>query len=138
MKRYERFYRYLDELLPGRRTYRRVESEPYMALVIERVDYCHPDEGNLLPAKSLCHYGEQNGDAMRDPEVVFTVDDDRREAIPRYFRNDYAGCEEFIHTDKRSPGLEDFCETWFRNLREQGFFEIDAEKSCTMRSDALA
>jgi hypothetical protein len=26
-----------------------------------------------LPALSVCHYGEQNGDAMRDPEMCFEL-----------------------------------------------------------------
>jgi hypothetical protein len=52
---------------------------------------------------SLCHYGEQNGDAMRDPEVGFLVsrwtsgnDSSSRsimEAKPVYFRNDWIARE---------------------------------------------
>jgi hypothetical protein len=26
-----------------------------------------------LPALSVCHYGEQNGDPMRDPEMYFEL-----------------------------------------------------------------
>ena len=41
-----------------------------MALVIEATD----DPGPCgLPALSVAHYGEQNGDAMRDPEMCFEL-----------------------------------------------------------------
>jgi hypothetical protein len=45
-----------------------------------------------IPALSLCHYGEQNGDAMRDPEMCFEmeVEDGRfKEIHAYYYRNDY-------------------------------------------------
>jgi hypothetical protein len=41
-----------------------------MALVIEATDESGPGG---LPALSVCHYGEQNGDAMRDPEMCFEL-----------------------------------------------------------------
>ena len=47
-----------------------------------------------LPALSLCHYGEQNGDAMRDPEMCFemVIEDGRLKRFdPYYYRNDYVG-----------------------------------------------
>jgi hypothetical protein len=39
----------------------RLENSPYMPLVIER-------QGNVI---SVAHYGELNGDAIRDPELTF-------------------------------------------------------------------
>ena len=47
-----------------------IENPPYMALVIEATDESGPCG---LPALSVCHYGEQNGDAMRDPEMCFEL-----------------------------------------------------------------
>jgi hypothetical protein len=50
------------------------ECEPhghiYLPLVIEVLQYS-PAEG--CRAVSVAHYGKQNGDAMRDPEIVFAV-----------------------------------------------------------------
>jgi len=46
----------------------RIENEPWMTLVIEDTQERGP---NGLPAISVAHYGEQNGDLMRDPEMVF-------------------------------------------------------------------
>ena len=50
--------------------YLKIENPPFMALVIEAV----PEPGPLnLPAISIAHYGEQNGDLMRDPEMCFEL-----------------------------------------------------------------
>ena len=43
---------------------------------------------------SLAHYGQQNGDAMRDPEMLFALHNETRQFIPYYYRNDYCGIEE--------------------------------------------
>ena len=45
-------------------TWTRIENPPFMLLVIESL----PERGpNGHRALSIAHYGEQNGDAMRDP-----------------------------------------------------------------------
>ncbi len=50
----------------------RIENEPWMTLVIEDTQ----ERGrNGLPAISVAHYGEQNGDLMRDPEMVFEAEE---------------------------------------------------------------
>ena len=50
--------------------YLKIENAPYMALVIEATDESGPSG---LPAISVAHYGEQNGDLMRDPEMCFEL-----------------------------------------------------------------
>jgi hypothetical protein len=51
--------------------YFKIENPPYMALVIEAT----PEPGPIeLPAISITHYGEQNGDLMRDPEMFRVVE----------------------------------------------------------------
>jgi hypothetical protein len=47
-----------------------IENPPHMALVIEATDESAPCG---LAALSDCHYGEQNGDAMRDPRCFFEL-----------------------------------------------------------------
>src|SRR4029077_6163013 len=55
---------------PG--TYIRMENPSYMRLVIEYVG-----EGPRgMPSISVAHCYEQNGDLMRDPEMVFAVNPD--------------------------------------------------------------
>lgn len=90
---------------------------------------------------SLAHYGEQNGDLMRDPEMCFVVSK-TGEWFAYYFRNDYAGVEvtsaeptfrreELMGwTDERPSKQRDmaaFAELWMRNLRDQhaGWFAGD-------------
>jgi len=107
--------------------YIRIEKAPYMPLVIEHIG----DGPRGLPQVSVAHYGEQNGDAMRDPEMCFELMGD--DWGPTYFRNDYMGVEQFA-AFKNEAGqamirprlikdLRSFARTWDRNIREQGFLE---------------
>ncbi len=50
--------------------YLKIENPPYMELVIEAVDESGPCG---LRSLSVAHYGEQNGDLMRDPEMCFEL-----------------------------------------------------------------
>jgi hypothetical protein len=43
---------------------------PYLELVIEAIDESGP---MALPALSVAHYGQQNDDLMREPEMYFEV-----------------------------------------------------------------
>jgi hypothetical protein len=99
----------------------RIENDGYVPLVVEQL------WGNQV---SLCHYGEMNGDPIRDPEVVFLVEDG--EATPVYFRNDYVGVEHATVPDlfgdvpikpRLQKDLDAFAFMWFRNLQDQGFFD---------------
>ena len=69
--------------------YLKIENAPYMALVIEATDESGPSG---FPAISVAHYGEQNGDLMRDPEMSFELGlVEGAHLDPFYFRNDYIG-----------------------------------------------
>ena len=50
--------------------YLKIENSPYMTLVIEAADESGPCG---LPALSVAHYGNQNGDPMRAPEMCFEL-----------------------------------------------------------------
>ena len=80
------------------------------------------------------HYGEQNGDLMRDPEMVFEIHAwaDAPTAEPLSFRNDYMGLMQEIYrydddgkktavNPKLKQDLKSFGLTWFQNLKDQGF-----------------
>jgi hypothetical protein len=118
--------------------YLKIENPPYMALVIEAT----PEPGLLnLPSISVAHYGEQNGDLMRDPEMCFELTNPLRLGwmiTPFYFRNDYLGVEQFSrYRDGENyvfvPDLyeehEQFARQWDRNLRAQGFLEAFTDQS---------
>lgn len=109
----------------------RIENEPWTALVIEDTRERGP---NGLPAISVAHYGEQNGDLMRDPEMIFEAEesDDELNLIPFYWRNDYVGIEQdsgftedgrtLLNAKLKREHIS-FARTWDANLRAQGFLE---------------
>ena len=116
--------------------YLKIENPPFMALVIEAT----PEPGPLgLPAISVAHYGEQNGDAMRDPEMCFELClEGGAHLDPWYWRNDYVGIEQYSrYRDGVNyifvPGLyaehRTFARLWNRNIRLQGFLKAFTDKS---------
>mgnify|MGYP001579011519 FL=1 len=130
MKTYQSFAKALLTLL-GADTAVRLRVDGYMPLSIEAIGTSA--DGNRLI--SICHYGEQNGDLMRDPEMVFELftRGELSAAEPLSFQNDYMGllqevyrCDESgkkTHVNTRLKAeLKSFARTWFRNIREQGFF----------------
>ena len=130
MKTYQSFAKTLTALL-GTDTAVRIRVEGYMPLSIESIGTSA--DGNRLI--SICHYGEQNGDLMRDPEMVFELftHGEVSAAEPLSFQNDYMGLFQEVyrydesgkktHVNTRLKAeLKSFARTWFSNLREQGFF----------------
>jgi len=120
--------------------YIRIENEPFMRLVIE-----HIGEGpSGKPLISVAHYGEQNGDAMRDPEMTFEIAEIDGAFVPVSFQNDYLGVYQeavFVSQGKllARPGLmrelASFARQWDRNIKEQGFLEA-YQQQCRSRAGA--
>jgi hypothetical protein len=109
----------------------RFTVDGYMPLVVERIGLSRDGE----PLIAVSHTTTQNGDLMRDPEIVFEVHDlgRQRDALPVSFRNDFLGLyQEVCDYDengklagirpRRGASLQRFSRTWFSNLHEQGFF----------------
>ena len=104
----------------------KIENAPYMALTIEAIE-----EGpSGLPTVSVTHYGEQNGDLMRDSEMCFELRDG--ELDPYYYRSDYVGVEQWSRNLVRGQYVklanlhsqhQRFAKVWDNNLRCQGFEE---------------
>src|SRR5215471_2664477 len=129
--------------------YIRLESPGWMRLVIEYVG----TGPRGMPAVSVAHYGEQNGDLMRDPEIVFEIGD---EAFgddawgPISFRNDYMGIVQegelgavFQDEDGRVlirpklvRELKSFARLWNRNIGEQGFVDAAREKVASKEKES--
>ena len=106
----------------------KIDNAPFMELVIEAVDESGPCG---FPALSVTHYGEQNGDAMRDPEMLFELEADGG-LNPFYYRNDYLGLEQwsrYIHggeyVSRRELYIQhvSFAKVWDRNLLSQGYLQ---------------
>src|SRR5580698_2806485 len=107
----------------------KIENPPYMALVIESTDESGP---RGLPAISVAHYGEQNDDLMRDPEMCFELGPEGARLDPFYWRNDYLAVEQwsrfivdgqYVHHTTLHRQHEEFAKLWDSNLMLQGFAE---------------
>lgn len=107
--------------------YIKLHSDGYMPLVIEKLWYsdCF---GN--PVYSIAHYGMQNGDLMRDPDVTFSVDEKEIRVIPQTFQNDYLGIYQEVFKEINGKmmfsqsllrSLDQFIWDWLKNIEMQGF-----------------
>lgn len=112
----------------------------YMQVVVERLDSM---------TYSVAHYYTQNGDAMRDPEMVFV-----RAAggwYATYFRQDNMGIEQtsaeydhksggFLCRDRWQRQHATFANTWMRNIRSQqaAYFKAYAAEQRARAKAALA
>jgi hypothetical protein len=109
----------------------RLEVPGFMRLVIEHVG-TGPRGGELV---SVAHYGEQNGDLMRDPEIVFEVV--AGQWHPVSIQQDYLGSyREAVSVGAdgkvyvRPAEVRDiqvFARVWDRNLKHQRF--VDATEA---------
>ena len=137
MNIYRDFATNLDQLLDGHSAVR-ITVSGFMPLSVEKIGI--DGEGHRLV--SLCHYGEQNGDLMRDPDIVFLFQHESHSFIaePVSFRNDYLGLDQEVYrydeTGKRTDlgtklksQLREFAQIWFANLNEQGFFGDQAVRT---------
>jgi hypothetical protein len=115
--------------------YLKIYTPPFMELVIEAMDESGPCG---LPAVSVAHYGEQNGDPMRDPEMCFELGFAGGPHLNAfYWRNDYVGIEQWsrfikegnycYHTQLHAQH-ENFAKLWDKNLAAQRFIEAFTDK----------
>ena len=109
----------------------KIDNPPFMELVIEAPGDTGPSG---LPSISVAHYGLQNGDLMRDPEMCFEWQAAPHPQLLSYFwRNDYLGWEQWsryirgglygVH-EALHRQHERFAALWDRNLRAQGYWDI--------------
>jgi len=130
MKDYQEFAQHLDQLLGGVQAVR-ITVCGYLPLSVEEIG----SSGDGYRLVSLCHYGEQNGDLMRDPDIVFLFHNvpDCMAAEPVSYRNDYLGLSQEVYrydeAGRRThlvpalkQELKEFARAWFATLRDQGFF----------------
>ena len=117
-----------------RTRYLRLENPPLMRLVIEVIGGPYPNGAYEV---SVAHYGEQNGDTMRDPEITFLVlpNDQGHTWSPLTFENSYLGAYQVVagvtaegtlqvRQPKQMQELRKFANQWDRNLKQQGFPEV--------------
>ena len=96
----------------------------FLAVHVEHIGEC--PHGPLF---SVAHYYEQNGDLMKDPDMVFACDQDQ-EYYPVEFPQDNLGLYQCAAQWKEGgkikgvnlklqQDLAKFAATWTRNIREQ-------------------
>lgn len=135
-----RIFSELLKLLNGKQ-HKKLLSEGFMPLTIEEL------ENNLLTpwgvgtTYSFCHYYEQAGDLMRDPEMVFIVVDNRKdendhEALqiyPKMYQQDNMGIYEesitIVNSQVKSyirawqAAHTHFAQQWLMNIKTQDFLK---------------
>lgn len=99
----------------------RYEQPAYLPLCVEVLAVSPAG----VPAVSVAHYGEQNGDLMRDPEIVFAVVSSEA-WLPYEITQDYvAHYASAWHNDIFHPSLarsiNTLATTWARNLSGQNW-----------------
>ena len=117
-----------------RTRYLRLENPPFMRLVIEVIGGPYPNGAYEL---SIAHYSEQNGDAMRDPEITFLVVPSAEGTTwtPLNYENSYLGAYQVVAAVSREglikvkqsqwmKELRSFAKQWDINIRQQGFMEV--------------
>ena len=116
--------------------YLKIDNPPFMELVIEATDESGPCG---LPVVSVAHYGQQNGDLMRDPEMCFELGlAGGAHLDPYYWRNDYVAVEQWSRNIVRDryivpcsrcmSSMSISPRTWDANLRAQGYLAAFSDK----------
>ena len=102
-----------------------IANEPFMRLVIE-----HIGEGpHGLPAISVAHYYEMNGDLCQDPEMCFEIESTQQGFVmhPYMFQMANPPLYQEVSNDAQGVALREellrFAATWDSNLRDQGFIQ---------------
>ena len=117
----------------GKRQHLRIGNAQgsYMPLVVEAIGFTKfVGNETTFRVYSFAHYGQQNGDAMRDPDVVMLRCPATGTLYPISFRNDYVGIENdaLVYNDdggitgvheKMQTDIATFCTMWASNLHHQ-------------------
>ena len=102
-----------------------ITNEPYMRLVIEHFGNGPHD----LPAISVAHYYELNGDLCQDPEMCFEAESTPDGLVMQPYMFQMANPPVYQEVSDDAQGvalageLRDFAAMWDSNLRDQGFLE---------------
>ena len=104
----------------------KLDRSEFMPVYIEIVYKVSGSEEHV----SIAHYGQENGDLMRDPEMIFFHDRKDGKAYAMNYRNDYGGTWEVSikEGDDGRPSQvnqvrqrqhTEFAELWLKNIKNQ-------------------
>jgi len=118
----------------------KIINEPFMPLTIERIGHIYWENGELV---SLCHYYQQNGDLMQDPEMCFVMVDQREKdktaydkvmIVPYLYQQANLGIYQesmlfknnvVVHCDTDLQAEQtNFANQWLQNIVQQGFLRL--------------
>ncbi|MES2375377.1 MAG: hypothetical protein V4553_02300 [Bacteroidota bacterium] len=120
------------------RQHLKIVNEPFMPLTIEKVADDIQTPWGVTQQYSLCHYYEQEGDLMQDPEICFLVadrqdSDNRTKIFPFSFcQANMAIYQEPIsfmdgkiyrYDQKTQAEITAFADQWLSNIKTQGFLK---------------
>jgi hypothetical protein len=111
--------------------HKKIANNPsFMAVCIEVID--ETKAGAII---SIAHYGELNGDLMRDPESTFLRT--KNGIFPLSFRQDNLGIDQevaiikedgnIIFQPKQQRDVAVFCSQWMVNIKEQQGIRKDSK-----------
>ena len=102
----------VDMTPPIEHTHCKFTSPSLMPLVIEK--WPHNKDWYYM---SVANYGEQAGDLMCDPDIMFMVVDGK--LYPYSYQNDYLGIYNMCEgRPTMQRDILSFCNTWARQIRE--------------------
>jgi hypothetical protein len=114
----------------------KIENPPYLELVIEAMDESGPMG---LPTLSVAHYGLQNGDFMRNPEMCFELGLCRRSAPGPFLLAERLCRRRAVESQYRPrplrsprrppPAAPSLCPDMGRQPAHAGFAEAFSDKS---------
>lgn len=126
-KAYEVFKYLADHARADEEQAAKLDKAPdLMPVYVEIIFPISEDEEQI----SIAHYGEQCGDLMRDPEMIFFHDRKEGKAYPMEYRNDYGGTLEVSIKDDlngrpkmvnqaRQKQHAAFADLWMKNIKKQ-------------------
>lgn len=119
----------------------KIENHPYLPLTIEMIG-----EGpNELEQIAVSHHFIQNGDLMRDPEIVFEIDQSEKvwgfhpvevtmDPVGRRARATWIENGKVLRNMQEFRDLKSFARTWDKNIKEQGFDKAPVKTSATTKA----
>ena len=134
---YRRLMQFIGDMAPhanGRRDHKRYQDGMHLPLAFE---YLHYKDYKGRPVFSMTHWGELNGDAMRDPDITFSVDYEAKTVEPMTFQNDYLGIyqevyikkgETWLYSQRLRSDLDQHIYEWL-NMIEQCDFQLEKKEA---------
>lgn len=121
---YKRLLPYMKQAKACDKWYRKFTAPGCMPLTVE---YSGATDERGDDVYYISHTFEQNGDLMRDPEMMVAVNDEDGTVRPLVFSNDLVGLEQEVYMTQNiyrprlMKELDDFLWQWLKNLKSQGF-----------------